>query len=118
MVNLTLIKEKGGNKDALKKKFDKKTIDPCGKIEQLVRLTASRIQDGLSGNFRDAKIWWAIDSAYDINQRQVPYTLVKGFLDSRPSKNTDILKAANDWGIDKLLTPLCNSDGTVKCVPG
>lgn len=115
MVNIELIKKRGGDSKSLKKKFDKAQIDPGGKIEELVRLTAGRINDGLQGNFRDAKIWWAIDRAYDINQRQVPYTLVSGFLDSRPSKNTEIYKAASDWGIDKLLTPLCNSDGTPRC---
>lgn len=118
MVNIELIKKRGGDSKSLKAKFDKKNIEVGGKIEELVRLTAGRINDGLQGNFRDAKIWWAIDRAYDINQRQVPYTLVNGFLDKRPSTNTEIYKAAADWGIDKLLTPLCNSDGTPKCSPG
>lgn len=115
MVNIELIKKRGGDSKSLKAKFNKTNIEAGGKIEELVRLTAGRINDGLQGNFRDAKIWWAIDRAYDINQRQVPYTLVSGFLDSRPSKSTDVYKAAADWGIDKLLTPLCNSDGSAKC---
>lgn len=117
MVNIDLIRKRGGDSDSLRKKFDKAQIEAGGKIEELVKLTAGRINDGLQGNFRDAKIWWAIDRAYDINQRQVPYTLVSGFLDSKPSKNTDIYKAAADWGIDKLLVPLCNSDGSPRCTP-
>lgn len=118
MVNIELIKKRGGDSKSLKKKFDKANIEAGGKIEELVRLTAGRINDGLQGNFRDAKIWWAIDHAYDVNQQQVTYTLVRGFLDKKPSKTDEVYKAAADWGIDRLLTPLCNSDGTVRCVPG
>lgn len=117
MVNIDLIRRRGGDSKSLKAKFDAKNIKPGGKIEELVKLTAGRINDGLQGNFRDSKIWWAIDRAYDVNQRQVSYTLLSGFMDKRPSKTTDILKAAEDWGIDKLLTPLCNPDGTTKCGP-
>lgn len=117
MVDIELIRRRGGNSDDLKKKFDAKNVKPGGKIEELIKLTASRINDGLSGNFRDAKIWWAIDRAYDINQRQVPYTLVSGFLDRRPSKTDDVYRAAHDWGLDQLLTPVCNSNGSAQCAP-
>lgn len=69
MVNIDLIKKRGGDSKSLKKKFDKAQIEVGGKIEELVRLTAGRINDGLNGNFRDARIWWAIDRAYEVEQK-------------------------------------------------
>ena len=116
MVDLELLKKRGATPEKLKAKFTAEV--PSDKIKALIDLNSSRIDEGIRRNISDARIWYAIDQAYDVSQRQITYTLVEGLLSSGVS-GEKALDAMKSWGMTNRLTnmlvPICNSDGTAVC---
>lgn len=116
MVDLELLKKRGATPEKLKAKFTAENLDP--KIKQLIDLNARRIDEGIQRNLNDARVWYAIDQAFDASQRQITYTLVEGLL-AKGTSNETVLEAMKSWGITSRLTnmlvPICNKDGSAMC---
>lgn len=116
MVDLELLKKRGATPEKLKAKFTAEV--PSDKIKALIDLNSSRIDEGIRRNLDDARLWYAIDQAYDVSQRQITYTLVEGLLSSGVS-GEKALDAMKTWGmanrLTNMLVPMCNKDGTAMC---
>lgn len=105
MVDIEHLKEKGGTAEGLEPKFTDLDKPANKKVKELVELGATRINEGMQRNFANARIYWAIDRAYDVSQRQISFTLVDGLLNSGRSQE-DILSTVKAWGLDKMLSPV------------
>ena len=116
MVDLELLKKRGATPEKLKAKFTAEV--PSEKIKALIDLNSSRIDEGIRRNLDDARLWYAIDQAYDVSQRQITYTLVEGLLSSGVS-GEKALDAMKTWGmanrLTNMLVPMCNKDGSAVC---
>ena len=116
MVDLELLKKRGATPEKLKAKFTAEI--PSEKIKALIDLNSSRIDEGIRRNLDDARLWYAIDQAYDVSQRQITYTLVEGLLSSGVS-GEKALDAMKTWGmanrLTNMLVPMCNKDGSAVC---
>lgn len=112
MVDLEQLKKAGYSPDKLQSKFESE--NPDEKTKRLKNLNSGRIKEGINYSLDQARLWWAIDQAYDAPHKQITYTLVRGLLDSNPSSNETVLAAAQNWGLTNMLTTLHNSDGTIK----
>lgn len=112
-VDIELIRRRGGTAEKLKPKFDKEKIKPGSKIEALIKMSAARINEGIQGNLRDARLLWAMDEAYDVGKRQITPTLVRGLISSETSRE-GVLSAIKEWRLDEMLTPVLEK-GCVKC---
>lgn len=115
MVDIPLIEKRGGSIEELRKKFTTET--PDAKIKELVDLNAYRIDDGINQNLHNARLWYAIDRAFDVSERQVTHTLVEGMLDAGMNGES-VMDAMKTWGISHqlngMLSPLTDSDGNAK----
>lgn len=116
-VDIELIRRRGGTAEKLKAKFDREKIKPKSKIEALIEMSAARINEGIQGNLRDARLIWAIDEALDVSKRQITPTLVRGLVSAETSKE-GVMSAIKDWRLDDMLCPVlekgipkCGSDG-------
>jgi hypothetical protein len=118
MVDLEVLKKRGGTVEELKKKFTAEKLDD--KIKALIDMNSSRIDEGIQRNLNEARTWYAIDQAFDASQRQITYTLVEGLL-SKGTSTEKVMDAMKSMGLtsrlSNMLLPLCNSDGTKKCGP-
>lgn len=103
MIDISVIKSRGGTVEKLKGKFAAKDRSP--EVKRLIELGATRINEGISRNLDNARIYWAVDRAYDVAQRQVTYTLIEGLLNSGRSSEA-IMSTVKSWGLDNMLAPL------------
>ena len=111
-VDLDLIRRSGGTPEHLEEIFKTKNLIKDSPLKELVERGSSRINDGILQNYRDARLYWAIDRAYDVSQRQITYTLVEGLLDSKQSSD-QVMSAVKSWGLDKMMvkTSSCDKKG-------
>ncbi len=102
--------EKAGiTPEKLKELFTaKKTTD---KIKELTERISGNVKDGVQRSMRDARLWWAIDRAYDVPFRQTAATLVQGLI-GKNIDASDVVKIAQDWGLSHLLIPKVNVNGS------
>lgn len=75
---------------------------PAGPFGNMIHRIRSRIQEGMSRNFSEYKLFFALDQAWNTPFRQVTPTLVQQFLEGNPSEET-CAKAAADWGLTHLI---------------
>src|SRR5262245_49519807 len=101
MVSLKALKKHGITEDSLKGWFTKE--DPPEPIRKLKDLIRSRINDGLNSNFRNYKLYYAIDQAFNVSFHQTTATLVRA-LACHPPNSEAVLMAANQSGLTHLLT--------------
>jgi hypothetical protein len=116
MVDLKLIEKRGGTEEKLRAKF---TADqPDEKIRQLIDMNAYRIDEGIQRNLNDARIWYAIDQAFDAANRQITFTLVDGLLAGGMSSE-QVLDSMKTMGLTSRLTnmlvPSCDASGNASC---
>lgn len=84
--------------ESLKKHFDKPSSEYADGPKRLVNIIRTRCQDGRIMNFRDYRIYAAIDMAYDAPFNQVTPTLVRNLIDKNTSYE-ETLKAVKAWGL-------------------
>lgn len=108
MVNLALIRERGGNEDHLKRVLSDKE-NP--KTKPLIDRIRSRLQEGISNNLKNYKLFYALDLAWNTPLRQASYTLLQSLI-SKQADTEDVKSALNEWGLAHLIT----QDGTTKTV--
>lgn len=116
MLTPKILEKLGLGPKALKTYFTQKT--PSKKQEDLNALIRNRIADGMGVCFRNHRIWWALDKAYDSPFNQVTYTLVSNILDGAPDKSgEDVMRAISDWQLDSMITtePCKTCSGECAC---
>lgn len=116
-VDIDLLRKRGGTPAKLKAKFDREKIKPGSKIEALIQMSASRINEGIQGNLRDARLLWAIDEALDVSKRQITPTLVRGLISAETSKE-GVLSAVKNWHLDEMLCPVIENGCAKLCSDG
>lgn len=114
MVNLDILKEHKCSAGDYKKIFTAEKL--ADKPKKLIELISSRVQEGVTRAMKEARLWWAIDKAYDAPFRQTAYTLVQGLL-AKKIEDKDAIRIINDWGLSHLLTPIKDKNGKVCCWP-
>lgn len=116
MVDPKVLAAAGITSEAYKKHFDGDRAKYSEGVKKLLDLVSQRIRDGVNYNLANARLWYAIDQAYDSSFYQVNYTLVRGLLDKNVSE-AKILTAFRSWGLTHMLTdvPCAGSCGTANC---
>lgn len=99
MISPTVFTKHKCDSASLKKHFDKPHEDHSDGVKRLVLSVQSRIQNGRVLNFRDHRIYAAIDMAYDAPFSQVTPTLIRNLVEKKTSYE-ETLKAVNAWGLD------------------
>ena len=113
MVDIEIIRAKGGTQEELKKIFTK---DPAvlakdhPKVAALIARHSSRLDAGIRQNLVDSRYFWSIDRAFDAPQRQLTYTLVEGVLSGKLGEE-EVQSAVKEWGLTSMLTPMADSSG-------
>ncbi len=115
MVDLELLKKRGITKEKLKTAFTAET--PSKEIKALKDLLTNRLRDGLSRNWQQARVWAAIDAAYDAPMDQVKWSFVQN-LSQKKLDSSALTKELLDFGLGKLLTPYCSACQSSTCNPG
>jgi len=93
------------------------TEKPSDKIKDLTERISSRVKDGVTRSMREARLWWAIDRAYDVPFRQTAATLVEGLM-SKKLGGQESVEIAKSWGLTHLLVPKLDKLGKPCCLPG
>lgn len=116
MISLKRLEASGLTQAKLKSYFsDPQAETPARKLLDEIR---DEIQDGVSRNLKDYRIFWAIDRAFDTPFYQLSYTKLKGLL-SRKADSKEILKQVKDWGLVHLLpNEIDPATGKVCCEAG
>lgn len=77
--------------------------NPDDKTASFIRGCADKIRDGVNWNLENARLWWAIDKAYDTSFYQTTFTLMKGLVDGNRSPEK-VLSLVKDFGLSHMLT--------------
>jgi hypothetical protein len=118
MVDLKILESRGVTQANLRQKL---AIDPLNvptgpddsdqaKVGRLIHRIRSRIQEGMTRNLADYKIWYALDQAWETPFRQVTPTLVQQFMDRDPQQE-DVYRAFQDWGLTHLIDERADPKG-------
>lgn len=119
MPDLDILKKRGITEDSLKRKLEvdsaiplpigSSSAIPAGepnsdeyKLGKLVLRVRSRIQEGMSRNFQDFQLYYALDRAWETPLRQVPNTLVQQFVNA-DANDERVYQAFNDWGLTHMI---------------
>lgn len=103
MVSLARLEKLGLSTESLKKIFTNGESKRTAKQNAFLALLQSRINDGISQNIRDYRIWQAIDLAYDSAYLQTTPTLVRHVLASlNGAKTQDDLTQAQIFELCKV----------------
>lgn len=98
----------------LKPKFDAKKKH-SQKIKNFIELCAARVRQGREQNLGDYRMWWAMDTAYDVPLKQTTISMLGTFLERVAKgdiRSQSVLKAArDDWGLGEFIRPSCTDDG-------
>jgi hypothetical protein len=100
-----VIKEAGGDPEKLREIFelpDAELLDKHPKVHDLITLHSNRIQEGIDWSLQNARVYRAIDDAFDVSQNQISYTLVKRILSDNPGPE-DLLNLARELKLDNLI---------------
>lgn len=103
MVDLDILEAHGLTQEKLESLLAIDPLNvPVGPLGNLIHRIRSRIQEGMTRNFAEYKLFYALDQAWNTPFRQVTPTLLQQFLDSNPSDEA-CYKAATDWGLTHLV---------------
>lgn len=69
----------------------------------LINRIRSRIQEGMTRNFADYRIFLALDEAWNVPFKQISPTLVQQLMDRDPNQES-VYKAFQDWGLTHLIS--------------
>lgn len=106
---MTILKESGLTEDNLKKwlagdpqLWASHSEDEKARKELHNRIR-SRVSEGMDRNFRDYKLWYALDKAWDQPFQQITPTLVSRFIDTDPNSE-DVYNQVQEWGLAHLIS--------------
>lgn len=119
-VDIDHLKSTGLGQKDLQAIFEKSTDDrdktDSGKqVNKLIELHANRLDNGITRCLKDARIYHAIDKAYEASQNQISFTLVRDLID-RNVGGKELENMAKDWGLDSMLTDIAATEAGL--VPG
>lgn len=114
-VDLRALEKHGYDPKKLEEKFtltreERMKTEDGEKINAIIDLHTQRISVAVLRNLNDARHWYAIDTAYDINNRQISPTLMWGMMDGS-KKPEEILSCFKEWGLTSMLTPFLDNAG-------
>lgn len=72
-------------------------------IGKLIHRIRSRIQEGMTRNFQDYRLFFCLDKAWDQPFQQLSPTLLASFIDQDPN-DEKVYKAFQEWGMTNLIT--------------
>lgn len=108
MVDLELLKKRGIDKKSLAKKLTGKNLADGPK--KLVETLTSQVRVGLEKSWREARVWRAIDDAYDAPMDQTKWSFVQNL--SKKKLNAQALtEELIDFGLTHLLRKYCTGCG-------
>lgn len=81
------------------------TDTPTEETDNFKKLCAQRIRDGVQWNITNARLWYAIDRAYDLPFYQTTHTMMRGLIDGNRSEE-QILNKVKDFGLSHVLTDI------------
>ncbi len=110
MIDINLIRKRGGSAEALRKKFEAEEYSP--KLQRFVDLQIARIKAGVSRNMSYSREFWAVDQAFDAPQRQVSQTLVQGLFEKNLSAD-QLSNVVGELGLTRMLTDVYDTNGHV-----
>lgn len=105
MVDLDVLASRGVTRDKLKDLFGAEVYAVQTKaIQQILH---DRLKLGLERNWREARIWCAIDKAYDGPVDQVKWAYVQN-LSQKKLDSTALAKELIDWGLKHVMKAYCS----------
>ena len=109
-VDIDHLKSTGLSQDKLKAIFettwdDRDKTATGKKVNALIDLHANRLDDGIRRALKDARIYHAIDRAYEASQNQISFTLVRDLID-RNVGGKELESVAKDWGLESMLVDI------------
>lgn len=103
MIDLDILEAHGLTRENLEKLLAIDPLNvPVGPLGNLIHRIRSRIQEGMTRNFADYKLYYALDQAWNTPFRQITPTLLQQFVNSNPTDET-CQKAAQEWGITHVI---------------
>ena len=117
MIDAKALKNAGYSQAKLKAIFEKAASgSKKDNLNGLIDLHMGRIDDGVRRSLRAARIYRAIDDAYQLPLNQTTATLVRGFLNRHAGKSNvesrqEAVELAQEVGLSHLLKPLRNAKG-------
>ena len=114
MITTSILKELKITPSDLKSKFTSGKVSDD--VKEFIELTRDRVLEGRRQNLVDFRMWWAMDTAYDVPFKQVTQSMVSTFLERvvRNDMSTqEFMKAANDWGLTQWIRDV-QVDGKTK----
>lgn len=104
MVDISVVREKGGTQEALKKLFEvgPKSGKNNDKLRPLYDRILARLEEGISYNIRNYRLYYALDLAYNAPLRQTAQTLLWSLIDKKADTN-EVKAALTDWGLTHLV---------------
>lgn len=109
-IDLAILKESGYSQKKLQKIFEGNPEKYPEKIVRLINRQSDRIRQGVLRSLEDAKYYRAIDDAFDLGQRQISITMMRGMID-RKASGEEVMKAATDWGLGDMIVDVEDSKG-------
>jgi hypothetical protein len=117
MIDLDILKKRGITSESLKQKLSGDPLNrtterglsyiPIApndreKIQMLLNRIRSRIQEGMTRNLADYRVYYALDKAWDKPFEQISPTIVQSLMDSDPN-NEEVYKAFQSWGLAHMI---------------
>lgn len=114
MVDIDLIKKRGGDPDKLKSLLNdsgKNSGKNNPKLKALYDRLRSHISEGVSYNLKNYRLYYALDLAWNAPLRQPSFTLLQSVMDKKLD-DKDVVSAVESWGLSHLIV----NDGEKKTV--
>lgn len=110
MIDLKILEDCGVTNENLRRKL---AIDPLNvpngpegsepwKIGKLIHRIRSRIQEGMTRNFSDFRLFYTLDQAWDVPFKQLSPTMIASFIDQDPNSE-EVYKKFQDWGLTHMI---------------
>lgn len=109
MWDLKELHKAGGTAEKLQSKFEADVKAP--KIKEFIDHSSSRIKDSITRCQKEASLFWAIDKAFDVSQRQTTFTLAGSLANKDLATNDDVLAAVKEWNLESMLVDVCDANG-------
>lgn len=109
MWDLKELHKAGGTSEQLRKKFE--TDVPAPRIKEFIAHSSARIKDGITRCQKESSLWWAIDKAFDVAQRQTTFTLAGSLANKDLSTDEAVQSAVKEWNLESMLVDVCDANG-------
>lgn len=115
MVDLEILKERGIDRDGLKKLFT--SDNPPDGVRRLKEVLFQRLKNGMSQNAREARVLWSLDKAYNTPIDQSKWVVLQSLIGTKPNPET-LTRALADWGLSQSLKCWCPDCQASTCKTG